>query len=792
MSTNIYEIQSILWRISERFRNEIPSSKYNIYILAILFLKYVSDMWNDQNEQYELEDNQEHKLQFNWFKLPSDADFYSLHEKRHLPNLGSEINYVLETVEKANEDRLKGIFRSVDFNRIVTLIGSNQSNDLLRWTLEEFNNPDFNLKPSHINNYNISFNVFEFLVSIAPNEHSVGGGEFYTPKAVGILMAKILKPISGETICDPSCGSGALLIRCSEEIDNENYALYGQEILEDSWQICLLNLIFHQVNIAQVGIKLGDTLRNPLQENGKLRQFDAVIANPPIGVVWNSSEANQDEFQRFRRGIPPSSRADYAFILHIIESLKENGRAVILVPHGVLFREGVEGDIRRKIIEENLVEAVIGLPRNLLFGTSTPTAILVINKAKSDQTILFIDGSKEFGKNQFHTTLRDQDIEKILNIFRERKNVPDYAHEASYGEIVENDYNLNVALYIFSIPPIDTSVIRSACPKRYDVFISYSRKDIGSMRSVNEKLRQFGLNVWTDENLEVGTASWQAEIANAIENSCAVVCLLSPDSKVSEWVLKELNYARTHKVKIFPVLINGDIETSVPLVLIDAQYIDLQKQFDNSMESLKTAIFTHTGVRASLPPFLYNLNEIATERNWGITTIEGVVEVAPKLKVVDKLGDNKYPRYSPSGEILEELGYYEYDGDYLLVTRVSSNLKDRNAPIAFKVKGKFSVTANVHVLKAKAETSTEYLVFVLAVTDLRPYIHDATIPSLNRGSLNRVKILLPSLKEQSKIVKYATEELSAIGTIKDKLTKQISLWEANAVNVLRQIFTERI
>jgi type I restriction enzyme M protein len=165
-----------------------------------------------------------------------------------------------------------------------------------------------------------------------------------------------------------------------------------------------------------------------LQEDGHLLHFDAVISNPPIGTNWNSFDANQDPFNRFRWGVPQNSRADYAFISHIIETLNPNGRAVILVPHGILSREGVEGAIRQKLIEENLIEAVIGLPSNLLYGTAMRTAILVINKNKSDQNILFVDGSQEYGKEKNHVLLREQDSDKILNAYREHKNIPILPH----------------------------------------------------------------------------------------------------------------------------------------------------------------------------------------------------------------------------------------------------------------------------------------------------------------------------------------------------------------------------
>jgi len=305
------------------------------------------------------------------------------------------------------------------------------------------------LRPSRIGALDVIGNAYEYLIGHFASDAGKKGGEFYTPGEVATLLAKLLAPKAGETICDPACGSGSLLIRVAREVGSSNYFLYGQEVNGGTWALCKMNMFLHGVENAQ--IEWGDTLNNPkLLEGDHLKKFDVVVANPPFSLdKWGAEHAPGDRFRRFHRGTPPKSKADYAFISHMAETaVEEGGRVGVIVPHGVLFRGGAEGKIRQQLIEENLLDGVIGLPANLFFGTGIPAAILLFRKGRKNTDVTFIDASREFedGKNQ--NRLRPEDIDKIVAAFRAGKTVEKYAYRATAEEIRENEYNLNIARYV--------------------------------------------------------------------------------------------------------------------------------------------------------------------------------------------------------------------------------------------------------------------------------------------------------------------------------------------------------
>lgn len=267
-------------------------------------------------------------------------------------------------------------------------------------------------------------------------------------------MARLVDPQEGDDICDPTCGSASLLMKCGRLIrtttGTKRYALYGQEAIGSTWALAKMNLFLHGEENHQV--EWGDTIRNPKLRTGDdmLRHFDIVVANPPFSLdKWGTEAAETDKFARFRRGIPPRTKGDYAFILHMIETLKpRTGRMAVVVPHGVLFRGSTEGKIRQKLIEENLLDAVIGLPEKLFFGTGIPAAILVFRKSKPDTSVLFIDASREFISGTNQNALAQSHIDKIVATYAARQTADKYAYRASRDEIAENDFNLNIPRYV--------------------------------------------------------------------------------------------------------------------------------------------------------------------------------------------------------------------------------------------------------------------------------------------------------------------------------------------------------
>ena len=297
-------------------------------------------------------------------------------------------------------------------------------------------------------------NAYEFLIKNFASTSGKKAGEFYTPPEVSALMARLMAPQEGDEICDPTCGSGSLLMKCGrlirENTGSRKYALYGQEAIGSTWALAKMNMFLHGEDNHR--IEWGDTIRNPklLDGDAALKHFDIVVANPPFSLEkWGHEGADADKFSRFRRGVPPRTKGDYAFILHMIETMKPGtGRMAVVVPHGVLFRGAAEGRIRQKLIEENLLDVVIGLPEKLFYGTGIPAAVLVFRKNKADDKVLFIDASRDFeaGKNQ--NLLREADLQRILDTVATRQSVDKYAYLATPAEIAENDFNLNIPRYV--------------------------------------------------------------------------------------------------------------------------------------------------------------------------------------------------------------------------------------------------------------------------------------------------------------------------------------------------------
>lgn len=456
------QINKALWGAADTFRGTISADTYKDFILTMLFLKYISDVWQDHYEGYVAEYGDEPELidemmKNERFVLPKKAGFYALYERRHEPGNGERIDQALHAIEEANGTKLKdagkSVFQDISFNTD-KLGEEKQKNTILRHLLEDFAKPELNLKPSRVGTLDVIGNAYEYLIKNFAASGGQKAGEFYTPPEVSDLIAELLDPQAGDAICDPACGSASLLMKCGAKVrknhNSKNYELYGQEAIGSTWSLAKMNMFLHGEDNHK--IEWGDTIRNPklLDKNGDLMLFDVVTANPPFSLdKWGHDEAEHDKFSRFRRGVPPKTKGDYAFILHMIETLKpKTGRMGVVVPHGVLFRGAAEGKIRKQLIDENLLEAVIGLPEKLFYGTGIPAAILIFKKHKADKKVLFIDASKDFkaGKNQ--NLLTEEHIQKIIQTYHALSNVDKYAHLATLEEIQENDYNLNIPRYV--------------------------------------------------------------------------------------------------------------------------------------------------------------------------------------------------------------------------------------------------------------------------------------------------------------------------------------------------------
>ncbi|WP_027950977.1 type I restriction-modification system subunit M [Haliea salexigens] len=458
-SVNQREINQAVWRACDTFRGTVDPSIYKDYVLTMLFVKYLSDVWQDHWEQYQTEHGDHPELirelmKNERFVLPPDANFYALYEHRHEPGNGERIDKALHAIEETNIQKLSDVFQDISFNSN-KLGDEKQKNEILKSLLEDFHKTELNLRPSRIGRLDIIGNAYEFLIKQFAASSGKKAGEFYTPPEVSELIAELLTPKEGDEICDPACGSGSLLLKCANLIKNafdgsKRFALYGQEAIGSTWALSKMNMFLHGVDNHR--IEWGDTIRNPklLDKDGRLKLFDIVAANPPFSLdKWGHDGAGDDPHGRFRRGIPPKTKGDYAFISHMVETLKPGtGRMGVVVPHGVLFRGSSEGKIRQKLIEENLLDAVVGLPEKLFYGTGIPAAILVFRQDKQDNNVLFIDASREYqaGKNQ--NALSEDNLKKIVDTYKQRQDVDKYAHVASPEEIKENDFNLNIPRYV--------------------------------------------------------------------------------------------------------------------------------------------------------------------------------------------------------------------------------------------------------------------------------------------------------------------------------------------------------
>jgi type I restriction enzyme M protein len=446
-------INSIVWKACDSFRGTMESNDYKEYVLTMLFLKYLSDFYREKLEELnsKYKGNQsriDKSLQREKFILDESCTFEAILKEKESVNIGEVINKVLEKIEEDNKEKLEGIFRNVDFNSEMKLGKTKERNSILQHLLEDFSDSRLDLRPKQLSGNDVIGDAYEFLISHFASTAGKSGGEFYTPSGVSTLLAKLVSAKEGDRIYDPTCGSGSLLIKASKEVGNQNFALYGQEKNGQTQALCKMNMFLHEVNDAK--IEWGDTLRNPLHiESDYLKKFDIVVANPPFSLdKWGHEELKDDVYQRFNYGLPPKSKGDYAFISHMLSSLNVNGTMGVVLPHGVLFRGASEGKIRKQLIEDNLLDAVIGLPANLFFGTSIPACILIFKKNRTSKKVLFIDASKTFDKDKNQNILNESHINKILKTYKSRSTLDKYSYHSSFKGLQENDFNLNIPRYV--------------------------------------------------------------------------------------------------------------------------------------------------------------------------------------------------------------------------------------------------------------------------------------------------------------------------------------------------------
>ena len=452
------ELNRLLWSAADSARGTVDASVFKDYILAFLFFKYISDLkqaevqklkerYGDDQERIEL------RLKNARFILPKGSSFYDIYAEQNADNIGELINIALHKIEDVNSTQLHDIF-TVDFNSQAILGQTAQRNKMIRDMITDFNKVNL----AEVEG-DLLGNAYMYLIERFGSDAGKKAGEFYTPKVLSSLLAKLAMPKPGDRICDPACGSSGLLLLAGEEVQKQgsnDYALYGQEKTGATYNLARMNMFLHGQDSAR--IEWGDTLNNPmLVENDHLMQFDIIVANPPFSLdKWGEKHLENDIYHRFDRGMPPVSKGDYAFISHMVATAKpKSGRVVVIVPHGVLFRGSSEGKIRQAFIEENILDAVIGLPANLFLNVGIPVAFLIFDKSREKgganenrKDVLFIDASKEFVPGKKQNSLSENHIKKIVDTYKNRREIEKYSHIATFDEIKENDFNLNIPRYV--------------------------------------------------------------------------------------------------------------------------------------------------------------------------------------------------------------------------------------------------------------------------------------------------------------------------------------------------------
>lgn len=435
------ELYSSLWKSCDELRGGMDASQYKDYVLVLLFMKYVSDRYEGKEDAL--------------IEIPEGGSFRDMVALVGSKDIGEGINTIIANLAEVNE--LKGVIDVADFDDDDKLGKGKEKQDRLSNLISIFEHPSLNFSKNRSDGDDLLGDAYEYLMRNFATESGKSKGQFYTPAEVSRIMAKVIgiskAKSQDQTIYDMTCGSGSLLLKAADETER-GVSIYGQEMDNATAALAKMNMILHD-NPSAV-IWQDNTISKPYFKNpdGRLKTFDFCVANPPFSTkAWsNGLDPANDEYGRFEDGIPPKKNGDYAFLLHMLMSLKSTGKGAIILPHGVLFRGGAEGQIRKNIIKRGYIKGIIGLPTNLFYGTGIPACIIVLDKENAGNRtgIFMIDASKEFMKDGNKNRLREQDIHKIVDVFNNQLEVPKYSRMVLFNEIsdLKNDFNLNIPRYI--------------------------------------------------------------------------------------------------------------------------------------------------------------------------------------------------------------------------------------------------------------------------------------------------------------------------------------------------------
>ena len=505
MTVSRQELESKLWQAADILRGQIDSADYKNYIFSILFLKRLSDRFNEEVEQavasgishtVALEDRDEHE-----FFVPETARWTAITGASM--NLGETLNVAGHEIEDLNP-RLDGVLTGTNWNDESKLGSPANRESIIRSLLNHFGDLDLsdeNLREDDAGGGNVLGDAYEYLINRFADDAGKKGGEFYTPRSVVRLIVELLKPEEGMRICDPTAGSGGMLIYTAQYVrekggDLRNLALHGQERNLGTLAIGKLNLLLHGLRSPR--LEAGDVIAEPglVDDAGRLLSYDRVVANPPFSLKsWGHDFAPNDPHHRFDRygAIPPKTKGDLAFLLHMLAVTNAQGMVGVVMPHGILFRGGAEGKIRKGIVEADLFEAIIGLAPNLFFGASIPVAICVLNRAKPPERrgrVLFVDASQpgSFRQGRAQNFIDQEHIDRIVEAYRAFEKVDRFAHVADLEEIRGNDFNLNISRYVDTTEAVEVMSVEGALTQLRDA----ERRRDEAVSKMDALLREMG------------------------------------------------------------------------------------------------------------------------------------------------------------------------------------------------------------------------------------------------------------------------------------------------------------
>jgi type I restriction enzyme M protein len=540
------ELYSTLWKSCDELRGGMDASQYKDYVLVLLFMKYVSDK-AASNANYLLD-------------VPPGARFADMVALKGNKNIGEEINKIIARLAEAND--LKGVIDVADFNDPDKLGRGQEMVDRLTNLIAIFDKPELDFRGNRAEGDDLLGDAYEYLMRHFATESGKSKGQFYTPAEVSRVLAKVLGVRSArsanQTIYDPTCGSGSLLLKAHDEAQGAtglDLAIYGQEMDVATAALARMNMILHDAPTAEITPGGYSTLASPQfkARDGSLKTFDFVVANPPFSnKAWrNGFKPEEDEHKRFADPwtVPPAKNGDYAFLLHIIASMKSTGKAAVILPHGVLFRGNAEAHIRREIVRRGYIKGIIGLPANLFYGTSIPACVVVLDKAEAAtrKGIFMIDAARGFMKDGAKNRLRAQDIHRIVDVFTRQVEEAHYSRFVPTKEIEANDFNLNIPRYLDSSDPADVqdleAHVRGGIPQTdldalqsyWEVFRSLRGQLFESIRPGYEVLRVEPGDVTVVVSQNIDRLAFMGEVQNRFSEwskqaSVALEALVTGDS----------------------------------------------------------------------------------------------------------------------------------------------------------------------------------------------------------------------------------------------------------------------